>query len=235
MSEQALIQRKNASQLSTGPVSDEGKAASSRNAWKTGEHSVVVRGELWQELGMGVLIRPCKSTCPKYPCSLVDDGVTKPGGDCADKVVYMEAFDAIMDTLHNGDVANMHGLLASQAARAVDLLQQLYDSINHVGPLMAIPLRKKDGDVITDKDGNTMNTYVRNPLLTDIPKLMHELGINLPELMATPRAVEKANTDKETGSALAELMGRVGRVNQGTGPVHRHTLDVEPDDVRIEE
>ena len=53
MTDAAIQQRQDAAELSTGPVTDDGKAASSRNAWKTGEHSYVANAELWNELGIG--------------------------------------------------------------------------------------------------------------------------------------------------------------------------------------
>ncbi|MCP4744730.1 MAG: hypothetical protein GY874_01115 [Desulfobacteraceae bacterium] len=29
-------------------------------------------------------IKPCLSSCAKYPCRLADEGATEPGGDCLD-------------------------------------------------------------------------------------------------------------------------------------------------------
>jgi len=233
MTDAAIQQRNNASELSTGPTTEEGKAVSSRNAWTTGEHSYVAKNKMWSELGLG-FVRPCKTTCPKYPCSLVDDGHTKAGGDCADKQVYVEAFDSIMNTLHSGEVTNMHGVMASQIASAVNLLQQLYDGINSAGVMVGIPLINKSGEVVKDSEGNPYMSYKRNPLLNDIPKMMHELGINLPELMATPKAVAQKDTDDDANNAITELFGRIGRASNGSGPVKRRTIDVTPDDKRVD-
>lgn len=230
MTEAAIRQRQEAAEHSTGPVTEEGKIASSRNAWKTGEYAAVSRHELWKELGIGVLLRPCKSTCSKYPCSMVEDGLTQPGGDCLDKQVYVEAFDAIMATLHSGEVQNMHGLLASQVANAVNLLQQVWDHVNEHGVMIEKPIIDKKGNVVTDKDGEPYTMMVRNPMMNDVPKLLDKMGINLPELMATPRAVQKAQDDEDAVGAVHELIGRLGRAS-GNGPVRRRTIDVTPEQV----
>ena len=234
MSNAAIQQRQNAADLSTGPTTEEGKIVSSRNSWKTGEHSYVAKAEMWQELGIGFL-RPCKSTCPKHPCSLVDDGITQPGGDCGDKQVYVEAFDSIMNTLHSGKVESMHGVMASQVANAVNLIQQLHDFINANGVMLAMPLLGKGNEPIIDKETNEpYMTYSRNPLLNDIPKMMHELGINLPELMATPKAIVQKGNDEDANNALGELFGRLGRASDGKGPVRRHEKDITGEAKRID-
>ncbi len=75
---------------------------------------------------------------------------------------------------------------------------------------------------------------MRNPLLNDVPKMLHELGISLPELLVTPKSVETAKTDREGVNALQEVFGRLTRVNQG-GPVKRRTFDVTPETKSIEE
>lgn len=233
MTDAAIKQRQEAASESTGPVTEDGKAISSRNSWKTGEHSYVAKANLWNELGIGFL-RPCKSTCPKYPCSLVDDEITKPGGDCGDKQVYVEAFSSIMETLHSGDVKNMHGVMASQVASAVNLIQQLHDHINSVGVLMGTPLTTKEGTVIRDDEGKPFMIYKRNPLLNDIPKMMRELGINLPELMATPKAVAQQSTNEDAANAITDLFGRMGRASGKSGPVQRHEKDITGESKRIE-
>ncbi len=70
LSEEALEARRQNAQKSTGPKSDEGKDTASRNSWKHGLHS------RRRVLGFG---KPCRTTCPQYPCSLVNDGETGTG------------------------------------------------------------------------------------------------------------------------------------------------------------
>src|SRR5678815_1606287 len=85
-------------ELSTGPKTEEGKAAVSRNGWKHGRYSAINRAHF----GVGATSmaklfgKPCRTTCPYHPenpertempCSLVLDGLTHAGGSCLDKTV----------------------------------------------------------------------------------------------------------------------------------------------------
>ncbi len=222
MSDAALEQRRAAAAKGTaasmghhtGPVTEEGKAAVSRNAWKHGLYSVGTA--LWRELGYGMRGKPCLSTCQKYPCDLVQSGVTEPGKDCLDRTVYLEAFDALMDTMHSGDVANAHGLLASQVAGALEILNQLREEIAEKGVVIYVPMFNKAGD-------QTGSKPEANPALFHYVKLLGDLGINLAELMATPRAVKGAQEAEDANSMMAALVGGA-LARAGGGPVRRNRI-----------
>lgn len=212
MTPAAIEQRRAAAALSTGPVTEDGKIASSRNGWKTGEYSQIARGELWQELGLGAMARPCKTTCDKYPCSLVNEGVTQPGADCMDKQVFVEAFDVLMHTLQTGNVQFVHGLLASQVAGALEVLQQVRNSILHNGVLIFKPYITKDGKAAVDprdKD-QLLGSLEPNPLLGSFGTLLDKMGISLPELMATPRSVSKLQPDGDDKDPMTRIFETLG-------------------------
>lgn len=217
MTEAALAQRQEAAQKSTGPITEAGKAASSRNAWKHGEFSRA--NSVWHEMGMGVMARPCLSTCCKYPCELVEQELTGPGADCLDKTAYVEAFNSIMDVLESGEVAAVHGMLASQVAGAIEMLQQLRDFIRDQGVVIKQSMFNKNGE-------ETGHKWIRNPALDSHTKLLGELGLSLPELMATPRAVAKGELAKEEVDVLSEMFGRLRNIpspkRQG------RTIDITP-------
>jgi hypothetical protein len=71
MSPEALAQRKAAAASPVQAHSMEGN----RNGWKHGHYAKNFINKL----------KPCKSTCPQYPCSLVEEGEVEPGDDCLDK------------------------------------------------------------------------------------------------------------------------------------------------------
>ena len=223
MSEKALEQRRAASALSTGPKTDDGKAASSRNAWKHGEYSAI--NNVWQTIGVGITGKPCQSTCPQYPCTLVTEGVTQPGDDCKDKTVFVSAFNGIMDVLTTGDVVHVHGMMAQQAAGVVEVLQLMRDQISSEGVLVKQPIVDKSGKIVGYK-------YLPNPILGLWQKLLNDFGISLPEMMATPRQVAKLTEDDEKENALAKLFANALSRAGGAGPVRRQTIDVESEVVK---
>lgn len=209
LTEKELQQRRDAAQLSTGPKTDEGKAASSRNNWKHGLYSAITRAPEWQRLGLSMIGRPCKSTCSQYPCSLVDEGVTQPGMDCMDKQIYVEAFDSIMATMNSGDPQYAHAMLASQVAQALEVLSQLRKEISENGVVIINPYTTKDGKLIKDGD-RIVGKAVSNPALPHFAKLLDVLGVSLPELMVTPRAILSAKDDDDDSDSLDDLMSSLG-------------------------
>lgn len=237
MSEEALEQRRQASLVArdhaTGPKTEEGKAASSRNAWKHGLRSRALSDESWK--GIGALFgKPCRTTCRHYPCSMVEDELTKPGEDCLDKTVYVQAFDSLLSAMKEGNIDSMHGALASEAAGAFELLHNIREHIAEKGLTIFMPALNKNGEAIcyTDPDTGetkTAGTYGVNPLFHHYAKLLADLGINLPELLATPRAHKKAEGDGDARDAFADMMGRLANLPGGR---HAKTIDgeVAPDE-----
>lgn len=208
MTPAALAQRRAAADLSTGPRTEEGKAASSRNGWKHGLYSQMTRAPEWQRLQLMTQATPCRSTCEQYPCSLVEQELTKPGRNCLDKQVFVRAFEDIMATLHSGDVQHVHGLLAGNVASALEMLDQLRRDVAEHGAIVWEPM--------VDKQGNTIGSKaIANPILGIYVKLLDTLGLNLPELMATPRVVAQAKKTEETSDAVADLFGRLASVATG--------------------
>lgn len=225
MSEAAVQQRHDnlpaAAAAATGPVTPEGKAASSRNAWKHGRYSAINRAQFAS--GATSLAKmfgkPCVTTCPFHPdnpnrteapCSLVLDGLTRAGGSCLDKTVYVHALDSLMAAFTEGDMDGMHGLLATEMAGNLQLLRQIREEIAERGLLIEIPAVTKDGVLVLDAEGNRVVGDLKpNPILAHMIKLNESLGINLAELMATPRAREKLRDDDEAAGGLQSLLGAI--------------------------
>ncbi len=224
LSDKALEQRRNAAQLSTGPVTDDGKAASSRNAYKHGLYSPM-QGLIQQNWSVGAFAKPCRTTCqyhpenergePTHPCTLVLEGYTRAGQDCLDKTVYLQAFDRLFNVLSDGKAEHMHEILAAEAAGAIELLQRLRAEIAEHGFIIQVPLVNKAGEVIMlpimedgQKTGERPATKpMGNPVMPHYVKMLDTLGINLPELLATPRAVKDINNKDDDKNAIAALLG----------------------------
>lgn len=225
MSEAALEQRRNnlpaAAAAATGPVTLEGKAASSRNAWVHGRYSAVNRAQF--ALGANSMAKmfgkPCVTTCPFHPdnpnrteapCSLVLDGLTHAGGSCLDKTVYVHALDSLMRAFTEGDMDGMNGLLATEMAGNMQVLRQIREEISERGLLIEIPFVTKEGAVVRDENGKPVVAELKpNPMLAHLIKFNESLGINFAELMATPRAREKLKDDDEAAGGLQQMIGAI--------------------------
>lgn len=232
LSEAELAQRRAASvrgaAAATGPRTEEGKAISSRNAWKHG-----ARSDAWQRMTAAgqmptrmMLGKPCRTTCAwhpdnpqrtDHPCSHVVRGETKAGEDCLDRHVYADAFERIIASLQDGTSDSMHGLLAHQAAEAIELLQLLKQDIAENGITVSIPMVTKEGELVYDNKGNPIPGKVfASPSLAHYTRLLEVLGINLPELLSTPRARAREKVEESATDAVQTLIGGIfGRARKG--------------------
>lgn len=233
LSEERLAQLRAASKkgaaMATGPRTVEGKARASRNSWKHGMHSAVHKG--FFENGLGPLVaavgKPCRTTCPKYPCGLVESGETKPGDSCMDKQTYVQAFAAIIDAVENKSMDGMHGLMAAEIASTLQMLHDLKSQVTDLGPMIGIPMIDSEGKVVTRKDGSeVMGKWVPNPGWPVVLKTLEVLGISLPEALATPQSQSKAKVEKDNADAMQQALGGIFQRAGIAGRVGR-TIDHE--------
>ncbi|MDR3389936.1 MAG: hypothetical protein P4L92_23105 [Rudaea sp.] len=225
-------------ELSTGPITEDGKAASSRNGWIHGRYSAINRAQF----GLGAASmakmfgKPCVTTCPYHPqnperteapCSLVLDGLTHAGGSCLDKTVYVQALGSLMEAMQNGEMDGMHGLLAKELASNLQVLDQVRQAIADLGVMVKTYVTDKFGGAVLDPNGQPIVQDVKvNPALLVLAKFSDTLGLNFAELMATPRAREKLKDEDDAASGLASAIGAIfGRANKRIGtqrPVIEH-------------
>lgn len=233
--------RRNA-QLSTGPTSDEGKAASSRNAWKTGQHSAVAK-QAFAQHGIASMARlwgkPCQTTCPMHPdnpeatsqCSIVLEGMTRAGGNCLDKTVYVHALSALHDAMERGELGGVHAMLAAEGGKVMQLLHELMSEITDKGLMTAVPMVTKDGDVIYDRDGRmVISDYKPNPMIPAYIKLLGDFGISLPEMLATPQARARAKTGEQAADTFQTMMARIAQAAGRPTLPARPAIDHRPEE-----
>ncbi len=202
MSDVALEARQKNAQLSTGPKTDEGKARSSRNAWRHGLYS--------QTLITGMLGRPCRTTCSKFKdCSLITDGAVCPGEACLDKQFVAEAFGNIIESIKDGNHDSFQEMASLEIAGAIDILRMLKEAV------------KEDGVVIKSAKLDTKGQeigyeYKLHPAMPAYNKLLVDLNFTPSDFNQTPAAIskiEKGKKDSDTVESLADLMGKAAKLN----------------------
>lgn len=191
LTDKALRARQENAQKSTGPVTPEGKEACSMNAWKHGQHS---RKRI---LSLG---KPCKSTCPNYPCYLVDDGATQPGQQCLDKEYMLHSINALSKAMTSGDLTDLKDVITLQFGGTIQVIDELQASILQYGVYMKSEKLGKDGNII----GYELKP---NPSLLPLSNLLKAAGVTMPDFMITPAAVER----KKEGEKLAENLADIFR------------------------
>ena len=190
MSEAAIAQRKAASNSPEKAKSMLGN----KNAWKTGEHAQGVVRQLF---------RPCLSSCPQYPCELIDDGETALGSVCLDKADFVRGLHALQKALRDGNLTDFKELSALRLAGGFDILGRLQEDILENGV--------KCFDEKIGKDGTVIGYGLKpNPSLLALPKLMEVLGVSTAELMISPREIARNKVEKKKAKALSSLMSGFG-------------------------
>ncbi|GAB4567301.1 MAG: hypothetical protein Tsb0017_27790 [Geothermobacteraceae bacterium] len=147
-------------------------------------------------------IKPCKSTCQHYPCELVSEGHTKPGGDCLDKVELLQTFRAIHEAIRNKQLEGFQEIASLQIASNLRIIEMLQEDILRDGTIVRRETPTREGLKVD---------YVPHPSLQVLPKLIADLGITPAEMLITPRAAKKADADEEGAKTLAEMMAGIGR------------------------
>ena len=184
MSPEALAQRKAAG---NSPAKAEGMKGN-RNGWKHGSYVTNFINKL----------KPCKSTCPQYPCLLVEEEGIEPGDDCLDKVEVVQFFRAVNDAIKNKKFDNFNELAALQIGNTFKIIEMLTEDIVRDGTVVKREKR--------DANSNLIIEYVPHPSLLALPKLIADLGLNPAEFLITPRAISRVEDDEKAGKTIGDAM-----------------------------
>lgn len=204
----------------TGPRTEEGKAAVSRNGWKHGRYSLINR----QRFGLGAASisklfgKPCLTTCAFHPdnpdrteapCSLVLDGMTHAGASCLDKTVYVTALDSLLGAMRDGEMDGMHGLLAVEMASNLQIVDQIRQAISEHGIMTSVHAVTKEGKVILNPEtGKPLVIEMKlNPALQALERFTATHGVNFGELMATPKARQRLEDEEDAASTFQGVVG----------------------------
>jgi len=161
-----------------------------KNAWKHGNSA---------QNFIESKIRPCLSTCSKYPCSIIVEGATKPGGDCLDKAEIIGYYRAILKGIQQKDYGDFNEVAALLMAQTIHTAQMLLEDVARDGSTLKRDKVNKIGEVIATE-------YVPHPSLQTLPKILAELKINPNEFMLTPKIQAKLDEEEKDRQTLTSLM-----------------------------
>lgn len=188
MTDRALAQRREAAQAPKPGM------AGKRNHWKHGQYAKT----------MLTRIKPCLSTCPHYPCHLVEEGATEPGGDCLDAGELLNIIRSVHRVLENPEESqDFLEVSAVNIGNSIRILEMLQEDI------------LRDGTVVKsqkyDKKGNVYQEEVKlHPSLYALPKLIADLGMTPEQFMITPKAQSKNKNEEDAVKSIADLMKSAG-------------------------
>jgi hypothetical protein len=194
--QQAINARRENARHSTGPTSTEGKQRSKRNAYKHGSYAAT------RIMGLG---KPCLSTCPQYPCDLVEDGRCEPGADCLNKEHLVDACLAIERALLQQDQLGLNELVVFELAETLQVVRELRSAILDDGTVIKSEKFDADGKVI----GYELKVH---PALLALPKLSKELGLSFSDFMITPAAIDRKKEGEKVADTLADIFKGVAKL-----------------------
>lgn len=164
------------------------------NAWK---HGKTAKSFLHR-------LKPCYKTCQHYPCEVVVQGGTKPGGVCLDKAAVISNYQTIIKAIEKKEYGDFNELAALTIAESIHVLHLLMEDIQRDGTILK---RYK-----YDKDGKEVGyEVVTHPSLLALPKMIADLGLTPNEMMITPKALLKKDEDDEGIKSIADLMSTIGK------------------------
>ena len=171
-----------------------------RNGWKHGRYAT----------SFLTRIKPCRTSCSKYPCDIVVHGGTKAGGDCLDVAELLHIVKAVKDVMADPKQAeDLQEVASLNIANSIKILEMLQEDIFRDGTIIKSEKPTPNGTAIE---------YKLHPSLQAIPKMIADLGMHPAEWMLTPKAQAKQKTEEETTRTLADIMAsaseRIGLVKK---------------------
>ncbi len=165
-----------------------------KNAWKTGQFA---QGFIRQ------LFRPCLSSCPNFPCELIDDGETALGHDCPDKAEFVKGLSAIQKAMRSGDLTDLKEIAALRIAANYELLGNIQQELMASRGVVLSEKLDKEGKVI----GHEMKAH---PLFLVLPKLTEVTKTTAADFLMTPLEIKRQKTEAKKAKALSNMFSDLG-------------------------
>lgn len=187
MSQQAIEQRRVAAKRPK-------KKKISANNWKHGQYAKTPV----------TVLKPCLSSCVKYPCDKVQDFTTKAGDLCFSDDGMFRFYTVLVKAVHKKETEGFYDAAAYLIANSMAILDKLMEEVLNNGTTISREKFNTMGDVV----GQDM---ISHPNLLNIGKLLQSLNLNLSEFLLTPLSRAKIDQGKEGISTIAELLSNIGQ------------------------
>jgi hypothetical protein len=192
LSPDALEQRRQAAKRPKPGNVDAQKG--NKNAWKHGQFA----GDYVTKF-----MKPCRKTCPDYPCEIVVEGGTKPGNECLDVAEVVKGYRAIKEAIDNKQFTAFNDLNQLTLAKVYQTINMLLDDIVRDGTMAKKQKFDKNGEPVGFE-------VVPHPSLFALPKLLADLGLTPAEFLITPQAIAKNKVEKKKAKSLADIFTSFG-------------------------
>lgn len=147
-------------------------------------------------------IKPCKTTCQKYPCELIAENKVNPGDSCLDMVFVLQTFKAINKAIKDKEYDDFNEIAAMSISQSIEILRMCQEDILRDGTIVKSEKLNTEGKVI----GHEIKPH---PSMLVLSKLIAELGMTPQEAMITPRQIAKDGNEKELPQSLAGLLSSI--------------------------
>lgn len=178
ISQAALEQRRKAAQASV-------QARKGKQYHNNIRHGLVMNSE--------DRLKPCVSTCVKFPCRCVEEGHTRPGGQCLEKTFEVRTYQALLKAVKEGNAGDYEEIHCFLLAEIFGVVKDLIEKIKYRGVFF----------------GQGENTKL-NPAFLVLPKLLGDLGLSPGELLVTRRSKARADVEEQQSETLAVFLSRLG-------------------------
>ena len=152
-------------------------------------------------------MKPCKTTCEKYPCELIEENKVEPGEACLDMVFVVQTYEAIIKAVKKKEYDDFNEIAAFNISQSIEVLRMCQEDIMREGTMVKSEKYDAFGRVI----GYEIKPH---PSLFAVIKLADKLGMTPQEAMITPRQIAKQGNEEEGVKSIGDLMGMVGALTK---------------------
>lgn len=161
--------------------------------WRTGKHA---RSAITS-------LRPCKASCLKYPCNLIEIDKVHPGEACLDAAELVDTFETFLKAVKENKFDDYKEMVALDLAQMRNVLNMCLQAVQIDTPRLYEEKYGANGQVI----GRSLKSH---PLLPEITKMAEKLGVTAEQSMITEQAIAKHGEIEDATQGFVKMMAAAG-------------------------